>query len=60
MLKKITFYTSFKEQKRVELEEILKTNPKDRIARVVDFIRKTYPFPEKKDPQKKRIEFIRT
>jgi hypothetical protein len=42
-MKKITFHTSFEAQKQSELEETLKLSPIERIAHVVELIRKIYP-----------------
>ena len=41
-MKKITFHTSFEAQKQSELEETLNLSPVERIAHVVEMIRKIY------------------
>jgi hypothetical protein len=57
-MKKITFHTSFEAQKESELAEILKLSPVERIAHVVEMIRKIYPTNNDIKPSSKRINFI--
>jgi hypothetical protein len=57
-MKKITFHTSFEAQKQSELEETLKLSPIERIAPVVEIIRKIYPTSDDIEPSSKRINFI--
>jgi hypothetical protein len=58
-MKKITFYTSFEAQKQSELEETLKLSPIERIAHVVEMIRKIYPTNNDIRFSKKSILFCR-
>ena len=57
-MKKITFYTSFESQKQSELEETLKLSPIERIAHVVEMIRKIYDSKKELPTSPKRIHFI--
>jgi hypothetical protein len=57
-MKKITFYTSIEAQKQSELEETLKLSPIERIAQVVEMIRKIYPTNNNIKPSYKRINFV--
>ena len=54
--KKITFHENLEAQKQHELEEILGMTPEERIAIVMEMIRKIYPPVDKKDL--KKIKFI--
>jgi hypothetical protein len=57
-MKKITFHTSFEAQKQGELEETLKLSPVERIAQVVEMIRKVYASKKELPTSNKRIHFI--
>jgi hypothetical protein len=57
-MKKITFYTSFEAHKQSELEETLKLSPIERIALVVERIRKIYDSKKELPTSTKRIHFI--
>lgn len=55
-MKKITIYKNLEEQKIIEIEQVLKIPPEERIAQVVSLIRKIYP--EIKVKAQKRIHFL--
>jgi hypothetical protein len=57
-MRKITFHTSFEAQKQSELEATLKLSPVERIAYVVDMIRKIYSSTKELQTSPKRIHFI--
>ena len=57
-MKKITFHTSFEAQKQSELEETLKLSPVERIAHVMEMIRKIYLIRNDIKPSSKRINFV--
>jgi hypothetical protein len=57
-MKKITFHTSFEDQKQSELAEILKLSPIERIGHVVEMIHKIYPTNNDIKPSSKRIDFV--
>lgn len=56
MKKKITFHDNLESQKKHEMEEILAMKPEERVAMVVEMIRRIYPPVDKQDL--KRIKFI--
>jgi len=55
-MKKITIYKNLEQQKKMEIEEVLKLTPAERIANAVALIRKIYP--EIKPSTQKRIHFL--
>ena len=54
-MKKITIYKDLEHQKKIEVEQVIKSTPEERIAQAVSLIRKIYPG-IKSNPQK-RIHF---
>ncbi len=58
-MKKINIYRSFEEQELQEVKNILTTDPSDRIAEVVEIIKKIYPSTHHQSKSPKRINFIK-
>lgn len=51
-MKKITFYKDTEEQEKIEIMQVLKLTPAERIAQVVSLIRKIYPEIKSNPPKK--------